>query len=94
MEQAREKKNTLESYVYDTRNKLFNTYRGFVTESEKQEISRNLQQTEEWLYEDGDVESANMYADRLQNLQKLVDPIENRYKDEEARAEAAKHLLD
>lgn len=94
VEQAKEKKNTLESYVYETRNKLFNTYRGFVTESEKQGISRNLQQTEEWLYEDGDVESANTYADRLQNLQKLVDPIENRYKDEEARAEAAKHLLD
>lgn len=93
-EQAKEKKNSLESYVYETRNKILNTYRDFTAESEKKDITESLQQTENWLYEDGDDESAHVYAQRLQDLKKLVDPIENRYKDEEARPQAVKTLVD
>ncbi|OVA11479.1 Heat shock protein 70 family [Macleaya cordata] len=93
MEQTKDRKNALESYVYDTRNKLFNTYRSFATESEREGISRNLQQTEEWLYEDGDDESERVYTGKLEDLKKLVDPIESRYKDEEARAQATRDLL-
>ncbi|KAH6773814.1 heat shock protein 70 family protein [Perilla frutescens var. frutescens] len=93
MERTKEKKNALEAYVYETRNKILNTYRGFVTDSEKEGISLNLQQTEEWLYEDGDDESENVYTDRLQDLKKMVGPIENRYKDEAARAQETRNLL-
>ncbi|KAK1582396.1 hypothetical protein Q3G72_014566 [Acer saccharum] len=93
IEQTKEKKNALESYVYEMRNKLFNTYRGFATERERDSISRSLQETEEWLYEDGDDETENTYTSKLEDLKKLVDPIENRYKDGEARAQAARDLL-
>ncbi|RZC65661.1 hypothetical protein C5167_009346 [Papaver somniferum] len=93
MEQTKDRKNALESYVYDTRNKLFNTYKSFATDSEREGISTNLQQTEEWLYEDGDDESERVYTGKLEDLKKLVDPIESRYKDEEARAQATRDLL-
>ncbi|KAF8414092.1 hypothetical protein HHK36_002091 [Tetracentron sinense] len=93
MEQTKDKKNALESYVYEMRNKLFDTYRSFATNSEREEISRSLQQTEEWLYEDGDDESEKVYTGKLEDLKKLVDPIENRYKDEETRAQATRDLL-
>lgn len=93
MEQTKDKKNALESYVYDMRNKILNTYRSFATESEREGISRNLQQTEEWLYEDGDDESEKVYSEKLEDLRKLVDPIESRYRDEEARAQATRGLL-
>ncbi|XP_057962009.1 heat shock 70 kDa protein 16 [Malania oleifera] len=93
MEQTKEKKNALESYVYEMRNKLLNTYRSFASESEREGISRNLQETEDWLYEDGDDESENVYSEKLVDLKKLVDPIENRYKDEEVRAHATRALL-
>ncbi|MCL7039852.1 hypothetical protein MKW94_021061 [Papaver nudicaule] len=93
MEQTKDRKNALESYVYDTRNKLFNTYRSFATDLEREGISTNLQQTEEWLYEDGDDESERVYTGKLEDLKKLVDPIESRYKDEEARAQATRDLL-
>ncbi|XP_031249564.1 heat shock 70 kDa protein 16-like [Pistacia vera] len=93
VEQIKDKKNTLESYVYEMRSKLFNTYRSFATDSEREGISKNLQQTEEWLYEDGDDETENAYTSKLQDLKKLVDPIENRYKDGEARAQATRELL-
>ncbi|KAL3627510.1 hypothetical protein CASFOL_028873 [Castilleja foliolosa] len=93
MERTKEKKNTLEAYVYETRNKLLNSYRSFATDFEKDGISSNLQQTEEWLYEDGDDESEFVYTEKLKDLKKMVDPIEYRYKDEEDRAVATRNLL-
>ncbi|XVF26029.1 hypothetical protein REPUB_Repub13aG0264800 [Reevesia pubescens] len=93
MEQTKDKKNALESYVYEMRDKILNTYRSFANESEREEISRKLQQTEDWLYEDGMDESENVYVVKLEDLKKLVDPIENRYKDEEARGQATRDLL-
>ncbi|MBA0778967.1 hypothetical protein Gotri_003252 [Gossypium trilobum] len=93
MEQTKDKKNALESYVYEMRDKILNAYRSFANESDREEISRKLQQTEDWLYEDGMDETENVYVEKLEDLKKLVDPIENRYKDEEARVQAAKDLL-
>ncbi|KAL0398756.1 UNVERIFIED_CONTAM: Heat shock protein 16 [Sesamum radiatum] len=43
VERTKEKKNALEAYVYESRNKLLNTYRSFATDSEKEGISSNLQ---------------------------------------------------
>ncbi|KAL8107761.1 hypothetical protein AgCh_024240 [Apium graveolens] len=93
MEQTQEKKNYLESYVYEMRTKLFDTHESFATESEREGISVILQQTEDWLYEDGDDESEIVYTEKLADLKKLVDPIENRYKDEEARVQETRRLL-
>jgi len=93
MEQTKDRKNALESYVYDTRNKLSERYRSFATDSEREEISANLQQTEEWLYEEGDDETEEVYCSKLEELKKLVDPIENRCKDDEVRAVATRELL-
>ncbi|KAL5548354.1 hypothetical protein UlMin_003585 [Ulmus minor] len=93
MEETKNKKNALESYVYDMRNKLFNTYRSFASDQEREDISRSLQQTEDWLYDDGDDETENAYTSKLEDLKKLVDPIENRYRDEDARAQATRDLL-
>ncbi|XP_041028310.1 heat shock 70 kDa protein 16-like isoform X4 [Juglans microcarpa x Juglans regia] len=69
-------------------------YLGFYTELERERISSNLEQIEEWLYEDGADESVDVYTEKLEYLAKLLDPIENRYKEEEARAQASKGLLD
>ncbi|KAE8673465.1 Heat shock 70 kDa protein 16 [Hibiscus syriacus] len=93
MEQTKDRKNALEAYVYEMRDKTLNTYRSFANELDREEISRKLQETEDWLYEDGMDESENVYAEKLEDLRKLVDPIENRYKDEEARVQAKSDLL-
>lgn len=92
VELTKEKKNTLESYVYETRSKLFNTYRSFASDQERDVISRSLQETEDWLYEDGDDETEHAYTSKLEDLKKLVDPIEIRYKDDEERTQAIKDL--
>ncbi|MBA0736151.1 hypothetical protein Gogos_009725 [Gossypium gossypioides] len=93
MEQTKEKKNALESYVYEMRNKLFNTYRGFASDEEREGISKSLQETEEWLYDDGEDETEGAYTSKLEALKKLVDPVENRFKDEEARTQASTDLF-
>lgn len=92
VELTKEKKNTLESYVYETRSKLFNTYRSFASDQERDVISRSLQETEDWLYEDGDDETEHAYTSKLEDLKKLVDPIEIRYKDDEERTQAINDL--
>ncbi|GER44933.1 heat shock 70 kDa protein 16, partial [Striga asiatica] len=93
MERTKDKKNALEAYVYETRNKLLSSYRSFATDAEKKAILNNLQQTEEWIYADGDDECESVYTEKLKELQKMVDPIEYRYKDGEARASATKNLI-
>ncbi|KAG2243602.1 hypothetical protein Bca52824_094556 [Brassica carinata] len=92
MESTKDKKNALESFVYEMRDKMLNTYRSTATESERECIARNLQETEEWLYEDGDDESENAYIEKLNDIKKLIDPIENRFKDGEERVQASKDL--
>ncbi|XP_045087500.2 heat shock 70 kDa protein 16-like [Aegilops tauschii subsp. strangulata] len=71
---TKERKNALESYVYDTRNKLSERYQIFATDSEREEISVNLQQTEEWLYEEGDDETEAVYTSKLEELKKMLEP--------------------
>ncbi|XP_027330921.1 heat shock 70 kDa protein 16-like [Abrus precatorius] len=93
MELTKDKRNSLESYVYEMRSKLFNTYRSFASEQERDGISRSLQETEDWLYDGGDDETVHAYSAKLEEIKQLVDPIENRYKDEEERAQATRDLL-
>lgn len=54
---------------------MLNTYRNTATESERECIVRNLQETEEWLYEDGDDESENAYIEKLNDIRKVTLPI-------------------
>ncbi|KAL9316647.1 hypothetical protein ACSQ67_017648 [Phaseolus vulgaris] len=94
IEQIKDRKNLLESYIYETRSKLFSTYLSFSSEHERKDISRSLKETEEWLYDDdgGDV-TADAYSAKLADLKQLVDPIEYRYNDREARQQATRDLL-
>ncbi|KAL8151190.1 hypothetical protein V2J09_020998 [Rumex salicifolius] len=94
VEQAKDKKNSLESYVYETRNKISSTYQSFATDTEREGISQNLQETEDWLYGDGDDETEYVYNLKMEQLKMLVDPVEHRYRDEEDRAQATRDLMD
>ncbi|KAF7814286.1 heat shock 70 kDa protein 15-like [Senna tora] len=81
IEETKEKKNAVESYVYDMRNKLIDKYQEFVTDSEREELSAKLQEVEDWLYEDGEDETKGVYIAKLEELKKQGDPIEERYKE-------------
>ncbi|XP_022714935.1 heat shock 70 kDa protein 15-like [Durio zibethinus] len=81
MEETKDKKNAVEAYVYDMRNKLSDKYQDFVTDPEKEVFSAKLQETEDWLYEDGEDETKGVYVAKLEELKKQGDPIEERYKE-------------
>ncbi|CAK9174620.1 unnamed protein product [Ilex paraguariensis] len=81
MEETKDKKNAVEAYVYDMRNKLHDKYQEFVLESERGEFIAKLQEVEDWLYEDGEDETKGVYIAKLEELKKQGDPIEERYKE-------------
>ncbi|KAI3800293.1 hypothetical protein L1987_28380 [Smallanthus sonchifolius] len=71
VEQTKDRRNTLESFVYDTRSKLSSAYKSFATDSEKEVINNSLQETENWIYEDSDAESEQDYTGKLKDLKKV-----------------------
>ncbi|KAE8656964.1 Heat shock protein 91 isoform 2 [Hibiscus syriacus] len=59
MEETKDKKNAIEAYVYDMRNK-------------KEEFAAKLQETEDCLYEDGEDETKGVYVAKLEELNKGI----------------------
>ncbi|KAK9064181.1 hypothetical protein SSX86_015561 [Deinandra increscens subsp. villosa] len=92
VEETKDQRNTLLYIVYDMRRKLSDAYRSYATDSEKELITNNLQKTEDWLYEDNEDQSEQDYTGKVKDLQKLLEPIENRYNKENAIAKATKSL--
>nr|XP_043623081.1 heat shock 70 kDa protein 14 [Erigeron canadensis] len=93
MEETKDKKNAVEAYVYDMRNKLHDKLHEFVTESEREQLIAKLQQTEDWLYEDGEDETKGVYVAKLEELKKQGDPIEHRYKEHSERGSFVDQLV-
>eukprot|EP00262_Sarcandra_glabra_P020686 TRINITY_DN837_c0_g1_i2.p1 TRINITY_DN837_c0_g1~~TRINITY_DN837_c0_g1_i2.p1 ORF type:complete len:856 (+),score=226.44 TRINITY_DN837_c0_g1_i2:70-2637(+) len=93
MEETKERKNAVEAYVYDMRNKLHDKYHDFVTDTEREELSAKLQEVEDWLYEDGEDETKGVYIAKLEELKKQGDPIEERYKESLERGPVVEQLV-
>ncbi|XP_076923028.1 heat shock 70 kDa protein 16-like [Bidens hawaiensis] len=93
VEQIKDQRNTLESFVYDSRSKLSGAYKTFATDSEKEVIINSLKETEDWLYEDSDDGSEQDYTGKLKDLKKLLESVEYKYQ-ENIRAKAEKALRD
>uniref|UniRef100_A0A4W3I879 Heat shock protein 4a n=1 Tax=Callorhinchus milii TaxID=7868 RepID=A0A4W3I879_CALMI len=81
-------KNAVEEYVYESREKLCGKYEQFVSE----DLSRLLEDTENWLYEDGEDQPKQVYIDKLNELKNLGQPIQERYQEFEERPKAFDEL--
>ncbi|KAJ8015033.1 hypothetical protein DPEC_G00021940 [Dallia pectoralis] len=81
-------KNYVEEYVYDMRDKLHGMLEKFVSEADRDILSLKLEDTENWLYEDGEDQPKQQYIDRLTELKKLGLPIQERYMESEERPKA------
>ncbi|KAI3814957.1 hypothetical protein L1987_14606 [Smallanthus sonchifolius] len=93
MEETKDKKNAVEAYVYDMRNKLHDKLHEFVTDSEREGFIAKLQETEDWLYEDGEDETKGVYVAKLDELKKQGDLIEQQYKEHSERGSFVDQLL-
>ncbi|XP_038155065.1 heat shock 70 kDa protein 4b [Cyprinodon tularosa] len=85
-------KNNVEEYVYDMRDKLHGMLEKFVSESDRDALSLKLEDTENWLYEDGEDQPKQVYIDKLAELKKLGQPIMDRFMEAEERPKAFEEL--
>ncbi|PLW38260.1 hypothetical protein PCANC_14892 [Puccinia coronata f. sp. avenae] len=91
--ETEDRKNALEEYVYDTREKLEGAYVPFVTAEVKQQLLSALQQAEDWLYsEEGEDASKSQYVARLAELTAIGNPIKFRQREAEDRPRAERQL--
>lgn len=63
-------RNALEEYVYELRGKLTSEddLATFVSDNERQSLTNMLEQMENWLYEEGEDCTRQVYAERLASL--------------------------
>ncbi|KAF3705625.1 Heat shock 70 kDa protein 4 HSP70RY Heat shock 70-related protein APG-2 [Channa argus] len=85
-------KNSVEEYVYDMRDKLHGVLEKFVNEADRDTFSLKLEDTENWLYEDGEDQQKQVYIDKLAELKKIGQPIHDRYMEAEERPRAFEEL--
>ncbi|XP_075889001.1 heat shock 70 kDa protein 4-like [Nelusetta ayraudi] len=85
-------KNNVEEYVYDMRDKLHGLLEKYVSESDRDAFSLKLEDTENWLYEDGEDQPKQVYIDKLSDLKKLGQPIQERYTEAELRPKAFEEM--
>lgn len=80
MEETSEEKNALEACIYDMRDKLDGMYQEFIPELERDELCVKLQEVEDWLRNEGSDETKAVYIAKCKELNKLGNPIEERYR--------------
>merc|ERR1712226_1137644 len=85
-------KNEVESFIYESREKMSTMYGDFATEEEKSKISTDLENGENWLYEDGYDEKRQAYLDKYTSLNFLISPIKQRYSEANSRGPAIDSL--
>lgn len=75
-------KNHLETYVYDMRAALdtVGNLRDYIKESERTPYLEILNQTEQWIYDEGENAAKNVYQEKLDSLKSIGEPCKNRYK--------------
>ncbi|KAM4677511.1 heat shock 70 kDa protein 4 [Discoglossus pictus] len=85
-------KNAVEEYVYEMRDKLCGIYEKFVNEDDRNSFILKLEDTENWLYEDGEDQQKQVYIDKLTDLKNLGHPIQTRYQEFEDRPKTFEEL--
>lgn len=93
--ETEEKKNELETYIYDLRAKLDEQYAEFTNEEEKASIKSKLETAEDWLYDEGDDAAKGVYIAKLDELRALAGPIVQRHFEKvEAERRAVQERVD
>ncbi|KAL4659746.1 heat shock 70 kDa protein 4-like [Arapaima gigas] len=95
-------KNCVEEYVYEMRDKLHGSLEKFVSDEERDAFSLKLEDTENWLYEDGEDQQKQVYIDKLSELKVMLPsclfnstlglPIQDRYIESVERQKAFEDL--
>lgn len=85
-------RNELESYIYAMRDRVIVDLASYCTEEEKSKFSTELENSENWLYEDGFDAVKSVYAEKLKALKLMGDPMERRCTEAAGRPAAVSTL--
>ncbi|KAL8280171.1 hypothetical protein RQP46_007501 [Phenoliferia psychrophenolica] len=87
--ETEDRKNALEEYVYDVREKLDGQWKKYVNSADADALRALASSSEDWLYtEEGEDATKSKYVERLDALKALGDPINLRFRDTEERPRA------
>jgi heat shock protein 4 len=76
-----EKKNELETFIYDLRGKLDEQYADLASANEKERLREKLEASENWLYEEGEDATKSVYLAKIEEILSLAGPIIQRYRE-------------
>lgn len=76
-----DKKNELETYIYDLRAKIDEQYADFASDEEKTKLKDKLETSEEWLYDEGEDATRGVYIAKMDEIRFVAGPIVARYQD-------------
>jgi len=93
-ELTKEARNNLEGYILSARSKLYDSWNDYVTEEDRSAFGKILDEMEDWMYEDGEDETREVYMKKTEFLRGKGDPIEERYLETGKRGPAAQALID
>jgi len=85
-------RNELESYIYSMRDRIISELSTYCKEEEKNNFSTMLENSENWLYEEGFDATKSVYAEKLKGLQAIGNPIEVRMTEANGRPAAMSSL--
>lgn len=85
-------KNAVEEYVYDLRDKLCGVYEKYISEEDSSRLTLMLEDTENWLYEEGEDQPKQVYVDKLEELKRFGQPIQDRHREQEDRPRVFEEL--
>ncbi|ROT79071.1 heat shock protein [Penaeus vannamei] len=86
-------KNAVEEYVYDIRGRIYEELEKYISEGDREKLGLMLEDTENWLYEDGEDCKKQVYLDKLTELKKHGEPIKDRKREREELPRAFESLL-
>ncbi|QDZ20946.1 heat shock protein Hsp70 [Chloropicon primus] len=93
-ELTKEARNNLEGYILSARSKLYDSWNDYVTEDDRSKFSKTLDETEDWMYDEGEDEAREVYVKKTDFLRGIGDPIEERHMENEKRGPAAQGLVE
>lgn len=74
-----ERKNELESLIYNNKEKLTSTYQKFVNPADVPKLLETLENANTWLYDQGQQASRGQYTEKIDQLKPFFEPIARRY---------------
>merc|ERR1712088_965492 len=80
--------NSVEEYIYEIRGKICDELEDFMLEGDREQFSRELTDSEDWLYEDGEFADKKTYTEKLATLRKTGEAVRKRRQEFNDRPEA------